>query len=215
MAVVNITDKLRKEILEIAATPFAERYKEAATLSLEDSRYTYDMYFIKPAQVEALALIENSWVSLTHNENYRGNFYTSNKSERHWLMLQFTPQPLYFSYQWTYSPNNANINIESARNGWHKIDFAADPIFAPYLQKMEVIVSERDAILATIIKMLNGCKTINQVEKLWPAIRKYLPQEALERLDRKAVKKTIEHIGIDKEELDNLSVAHIRQQMIA
>jgi hypothetical protein len=213
MAVVNITEKLNINILETASWPFAERYKQAATLSLDDSRLVYDKHFIEPSIIEALEKVPKHWVSLSHSPSFKDHLYLMNKSDTHWVKLQFIPQPLYYSYSWTYTPSNPAKKIEGSRQGWQKTDLESDPIFAPYLAKLNAIIKERDEILQTIEKMLKACKTINQVEKIWPAIRKYLPEEAVERLIRKPEKKTVESIGIDKDELNKLSVAHIRQQM--
>ena len=219
MSNVNITDKLKLEIQRNIAEPFNQKYRAAATLSLSDANHVYDTLFVTPDQREHLGKLPPSWVSLSFSHNLQRPMFIGHKvsgqyKDVHWLQLGPFNDSRYYSYSWLNTVSDPPPQgVESQYSNWIKADLKNAGLSKDYITPLEDICKERDAALATVGKMLDGCKTLNQVEKIWPAIRKYVSQETIQRLDYKPVRKTRESVGIDKDELQLLSVHHIRQQM--
>lgn len=224
MGTVAITDKLKNEVKLNVCKPFNARYQEAAKLTTDESKLIYETLFVTPAQVELMNALPNSWVNLSQTDNMRSQIYVAHAiagkddRRRHWLHLQMPANtPLYYSYAWTYAPPGTTTDsIELTHHSWLVYDMQVtcqnllnrDPI-----AELERIVADRNQTLTTVMKMLDGCKTLNQVEKIWPAIRKYVDPDTVQRLDAKPKRVTAESAGIDQDALNALSVHHIRQQM--
>lgn len=221
MANVNITDKLTLEIMSSVGKPFEERYKAAAIMTEEDSVMLYNTYYITPKQVELLDQLPDKWVNMSRSDHFTSKVYVAHKmpgieSDKHWLQLTLPTSKRYWQYAWTYSPNNhVNATERGQNSSWIKLDLQNVGLSKDYISELQTICDERDAVIATIEKMITGCKTLNQVEKIWPAIRKYVSADTLARLDKKVERKTAANIGLDTAELQTLSVHHIRQQMTA
>jgi hypothetical protein len=220
MATVNLTPALTDSILDAVATPFAEKYVETATLSKEESIYMFDTYFITPDQHDKMKALPKNWVNLSLHSPLESSLYIINKSKesKHWLKLQLPKQNYFIEHGWSNSPSDSSPRtIEAQRYGWREgsLTQQALPFETPYLDNLTKICEERDALVSTVTKILDKCATLNQVEKVWPAVRKYVKQEIIERLERKNTPRTAASVGIDESELQELNVATIRMQMTA
>ena len=219
MAVVKITDKIKLEIQKNIAAPFSERYKTAAIVSAEDAKHLYDTLFVTPDQWGHLDKLPASWVSISHSQNLQRPIFIGHKNggpdvDKHWLQLGPFNDPRYYTYSWlNTASDHSPRGVETHYSSWLKADLKSAGLSKDYITPLETICKERDAALATVDKMLDGCATLNQVEKIWPAIRKYVSAETLKRLDHKPERKTRESVGIDASELQSLSVHHIKMQM--
>lgn len=224
MGTVAITDKLKLEIKNNVCKPFNEDYKARAKLSVEESAAVYRSLLVTPRQTELMQELPPNWVNLSHTDNVRQQFYLAHSptgqeaQNKLWLQLQLPPnQPFYYSYAWTYAPPGEHgSQIEQCHHSWLTFDLSTtclnlinrDPV-----KPLEEILIQRNQTVGTVMKMLDGCKTLNQVEKIWPAIRKYVSAEVVQRLDHRPKRVTAADTGIDQESLNALSVHHIRQQM--
>lgn len=225
MAVVKLTDAVKDEILMSAAAPFRSRYVETATkVSESDQSLLYKTLFISDEMAERLAHVPKEWLRMYHTESGLAKIFVAhqeeNKSTKHWLQLT-VPKDNFYAYEWCYNPTAFSDSVQQAffvpetvNSSWKKADLKKIELSTDYITQLEQICVERDTQLGTLKKIIDGCDTLNQVEKIWPAIRKYVKPETLARLDRKVVRKTKEAIGLDNDELQSLNVHHIRQQMI-
>lgn len=220
MATVNITPPLRKLILGKVAEPFGARYKEASKASREDSLFLYDTLMITPAQNALLRQIPDKWIRLSDSKQFNQTLFVGheiNDAQRmHYLQLDLPKDERFYDYSWTYAPHSSAHSVEHVNSTWPAANLRSAGLSKDYITPLEAIVAERDQLIATVEKMLNSCKTLNQLEKVWPAIRKYCDADVCARLDKKAERKrsTVD-IGVTDEELQTLSVHHIRQQMTA
>lgn len=221
MANVNITDQLKMMIRSYVTKPFHEKYQTTATLSESESIQVYENFMVTPEQTELLNKLPKEWHSLMESENMNSKIVIAHSPDpssrhihKHWLQLQFkAPRKIHYLYAWTYTPTSDANNSESQNSGWRKFDFEKLGLSRDYLAELTAICQERDKTVDTIMKMLDGCSTLNQVQKIWPAITKYVDPSVVERLNRKPVRKTASNIGLDTDALQALSVHHIRQQM--
>lgn len=226
MGTVAINDKLKSEIRLNVCRPFNERYRAAAKLSIEESHRLYKALLVTPEQESLMLALPSNWVNLSRTEHLRNMLFIAHapdgKADRkvNWLELQLPPNvPFYYSYAWAYEPPSSHGDrIEGVHHSWLVFDLSAtclqlfgrDPI-----TELDRITTERDQSVKTVIKMLDGCKTLNQVEKIWPAIRKYVSNETVQRLNHRPKRVTAADAGINQDELNALSVHHIRTQMTA
>jgi hypothetical protein len=219
MAAVKITEKLTNEIRCNIAKPFVARYRATALMSCEDSLLLYKTHLVNDEQMEAIRKLPSRWISISTTDNLSHKLYIGHRGPnsyvRHWLQFDLPKNtPLAYSYSWTYEPNFSDgVSIENVNSSWMDIDLTQVGLSKDYIQELKNICAERDAALSTVDKLLGGCKTLNQAEKIWPAIVKYVDDDTRKRLHHKPERKTRESIGIDTDELQSLSVHHIRQQM--
>lgn len=219
MAAVKITEKLTNEIRRNIAKPFIERYRVTAIMSREDSLMLYKTQLVTDEQMEAISKLPSRWVSISTTDNLSHKIHIGHRGSdshaRHWLQFDLPKNtPLAYSYSWTYEPNFSDgVSIENVNGSWLDADLTQAGLSKNYIQELKDICAERDAALTTVAKLLGGCKTLNQAEKIWPAITKYVDDDTRKRLHHKPERKTRESIGIDTDELNSLSVHHIRQQM--
>ena len=220
MATVNITPKLVLEITKNVSAPFADRYQIASIASRDDSIKLYDNVLITPEQSSLLKQLPDNWVRLSHTKQLTHKLYIGHKNavntKLHYVRLDLPSDERFYDYSWSYSPNTAADHVEKTNSSWVHADLTALGLSKDYPALLEAICEERNQLVGTVEKMLEGCKTLNQVEKVWPAIRKYVGPEICARLDKKSVRtRTARDVGITDEELQALSVHHIRQQMTA
>ena len=223
MANVNITEPLRMMIKRNVCKPFFDRYVAKGTLSVEDSYKFYRTHMVTSEQQALLEQLPSDWKSITRSENFKQKIHIAHnldpKSrgvERHWLQLQMPADtPIYYPYSWTYTPSADVTNPEQQNSAWFRWDLSTVNPDIDYLADLTAICTERDTMVATIEKILDGCKTLNQVQKIWPAITKYVDADIIERMNRKVVRKTAENLNLDPEAMQALSVHHIRQQMVS
>ena len=218
MATVNLTPTLRDKILDTVATPFEIQYKEAATLSREDSIVFFEKFFITPEQRAMMDALPKEWVNLSFQKPLESSLFVAHKTKekQHWFMLDLPKKDTFISYGWANTPHSERPRrIEEQRHGWIEVflESANLPFETPYLDNLKRICEERDTMCGTVTKILDKCATLNQVEKIWPAVRKYVEASVVERLDRKNAPRTAASVGIDEYEIQDLNVATIRMQM--
>lgn len=220
MATVNLTAKLIKDITQNVAAPFADRYKTAAVATREDSLKLYDSLLVTPEHVAMMKQVPDKWLRISRTIHMTHKLYVGHqdqtKTKLHYVQLDLPNDERFYDYSWTYEPISKSELVERTNTGWAHTDLTSLGLSKDYITPLQAICTERDQLVATVEKMLGGCKTLNQVEKVWPAIRKYVGSDILSRLDKKTERKrTARDVGITDEELQALSVHHIRQQMTA
>jgi len=221
MANVNITQPLRHMIKRNICKPFDEKYRLACTLSLEDSLMLYEKIFISAEQAALLDQIPSSWTAISKSDYFKQKIYVghqydvANKINKHWLQFTLPTTERYYSYAWTYANSSDVSSTETIHHNWMIVDLREQGLSKDYITPLEQLVADRDQTVATIDKMLDGCSTLNQVAKIWPAITKYVDADVIERMNKKVLRKTAVNLELDPEAMQKLSVHHIRQQMTA
>lgn len=220
MATVNLTAKLIKDITQNVAAPFAGKYKTAAVATREDSLKLYDSLLVTPEHVAMMKQVPDKWLRISHTMHMTLKLYVGHQDQTntklHYVQLDLPNDERFYDYSWTYEPISKAELVERTNTGWAHTDLTALGLSKDYITPLQAICTERDQLVATVEKMLDNCKTLNQVEKVWPAIRKYVGSDILSRLDKKIERKrTARDVGVTDEELQALSVHHIRQQMTA
>lgn len=217
MANVIITDTMRLMVKRNICKPFNERYLAANTMSVADSLMFYERFMVTPEQTALLKQVPSAWLTLSHTDSQNHKIHIAHSDvDRHWLELRMPAgMPFYYVYQWTYGPHSDVTYTERTNSSWFKFDLRTLETETPYFDNLKAICAERDAMVATVEKILKGCKTLNQAQRVWPAITKYVNADVMERMNRKVMRKTAESLNLDPEAMQALSVHHIRQQMIA
>ena len=217
MANVNITHPLRQMIELNVCKPFDEQYKLASNMTEADSIMFYDKYLVTPEQAEILPKLPSHWVNVSHSDPFKQKIRVAHKSAdgklNHWLQLTLPTTPRHYMYAWTYDPAGGVQNTEKPHHYWVSTDLQDAGLSKDYITPLQQIVVDRAQTLSTVNKMLDGCSTLNQVAKIWPAITKYVDSEVIARMNKKVVRKTAANLNLDPDAMNRLSVHHIRQQM--
>ena len=219
MANVNITTPLRAMIKRNICKPFDEQYRLACTLSLEDSLMLYEKIFVSAEQAALLDQLPSAWTAISKSEHFKQKIYVGHqpndgdKVKKHWLQFTLPTDERYYSYAWTYSNSSDTSSTETIHHNWMTVDLRDQGLSKDYIATLEQIVADRNQTVTTVEKMLDGCSTLNQVAKIWPAITKYVDADVIERMNKKSVRKTAANLNLDPEAMQKLSVHHIRQQM--
>jgi len=217
MANVNITPTLRQMIELNVCKPFDEQYKLASVMTEQDSVMFYDKYLVTPEQAKVLPILPSAWVSVSHRDSFKEKVYVAHKPKdgvaNHWLKLTLPATERYYLYAWTYEPAGNTLNTEKPHHYWFASDLQDAGLSKDYITPLKQIVLDRAQTVSTVNKMLDGCSTLNQVAKIWPAITKYVDKDVIDRMNRRAVRKTAANLNLDPEAMNKLSIHHIRQQM--
>lgn len=168
--------------LEVKAIPEVSRYMKLSALP-EDlvQRMWGEHYHLRD-------VIPNEWKRQRNDLQLRVNYLSAEGNEQHIEVNLNFP--------------NGNIDCPPNAGGYyHTIiveeDFHLVAPYVAYAKQIHEIDERWDKVKDQIFKFLKGCKSLNEALKLWPDVRIYVPQQYLERVERKVERATADSSALD------------------
>ena len=206
MATVRITPNLRSSIHHALIAPYEERSNQVRA-SIEQDTVLGEMVYnaLLPAEVQnkarELLAVDETWVQRI--ETIRVRFTLREDNERSFMFSVKLPpnRPFPVPARFARWGSDAQISNEDRKKlNEHVVE---------RLRNLVKLETESKAIVEElIVKVVDKCGSLKQVEQLWPSVLQYVPSDVKERHMAPSARST------RKKQLEEIEVSDLAKQLL-
>lgn len=205
MATVRITPNLRSSIHRALIAPYEERSNQVRASIEQDTALGELVYnALLPAEVQnkarELLAVDETWVQRIENIRIR---FTLKETERSFMFSVKLPTNKSFPVPNRFARwgSDAQISEEDREK--------LNEHVAERLNNLVKLEAESKAIVEElIVKVVDKCGSLKQVEQLWPSVLQYVPPDIKERHMAPSARST------RKKQLEEIEVSDLAKQLL-